>query len=79
MAINITKVSAVILVTSGTSLPKSYFGSVGTFSPSSDNLGFNIKIGTDSLYIPLTTLQVNGQTSSTMSEGNTLLRAIFGT
>lgn len=81
MAYNFTKISGVIRVTDTVSntVPKSYFGAVGKFEPTPDNLGVNIQINyQNSFTVKLTDLKVNGQTPSTISEAMTLLNSLFG-
>lgn len=78
-AINITKISGVVIITQTTGKPKSYFGVRGSYIPSSDGLSVNVLIGQDSLLIALTDLQVNGQSPVNMGTALTLLNSIFGT
>lgn len=80
---NITKVSNIVAVKQDTNLAKSYFGSIGKFSSytmslngSSTNM-FIIEIGRDYFEIPLGSLQVNGVTITTMSQGISMLSAVF--
>ena len=81
--INITKVSNIISVKQDTDLAKSYFGSVGKFNTYSVSKGdivsnvFLISIGGDYFEIPLGSLQVNGVTATTLSDGMGKLSAVF--
>lgn len=77
-AINFTKQSGVVSITSG-GISKSYFGSVGKFSPNGSNDGFSVTIGNDNYQISLADLRVNGQAGETMSSAAVLLTAILGT
>ena len=76
--INVSKISSVVMIATDSDIPKSYFGYRGSFSPNPSNDGFNIAIGIDNFAVKLTDLRVNSQAPSTMSEGSTLLRSIFG-
>lgn len=76
---NITKTSGVVMITStaSDSLPKSYFGSVGNFSPNGNYI--NLNIGTDNYQFLYTDFSVNGQSPSTLNTALTLLNSILGT
>ena len=81
--INITKVSNIVSVKQDTDLAKSYFGSTGKFSSYSVSRGdisinmFMVEIGKDYFEIPLGSLQVNGVTATTLSDGMGKLSAVF--
>jgi hypothetical protein len=74
---NITKVSNIVSVKENSNLAKSYFGSIGQFSANTVSNVFVINIGRDFFEIPLGSLQVNGVTITTMSQGITMLSAVF--
>ena len=74
---NITKVSNIVSVKENGNLAKSYFGSIGQFSANTVSSIFVINIGRDFFEIPLGSLQVNGVTITTMSQGITMLSAVF--
>jgi hypothetical protein len=76
--INITKVSNVVSIKDNSNLPKSYYGIVANFNANTGSNIFVISIGGNNYEIPLGTLQVNGTTVTTMSQGITLLSAMFG-
>ncbi len=77
--INITKVSGVIAVTSGTNPPKYFYGATGTFTQTPNGTGYLVTIGGQSFTIPLATLRVNGQAATNITNGASLLSAIFAT
>lgn len=74
---NITKVSNIVAIKQDTNLAKSYFGSVGKFDANTVSNMFTINIGRDYFEIPLGSLQVNGVTITTMSQGISMLSAVF--
>jgi len=79
-SINLTKTSGIIQIrTVGSITPATYFSPRGSSKPNSAGTGVDIVINGDSYAIPLTDLQVNGQTPTTMATALTLLSSIFGT
>lgn len=77
--INITKVSGVVFMQSGTQNALSYFNRTGKYVVWDDNTGATIYIGTDEYKIALSDLQINGATPPNIGTAKILLNSIFGT
>lgn len=77
MAINITKVSNVILIATDSNLPKAYFNRTGSYMPNAAGDGFDIVVNGDPYSVKRADMRIGGQTPSSMTEANTLLNAIF--
>lgn len=77
-----TKVSAMLIVTQTTGLPK-YYGataiSESQFNPSNDGLYVNIFIGKDNYQIPYGDVKVTNTRAVTLTDALTLLNSILGT
>ncbi len=78
-AINFTKISGVIRVSQDGGSPKSYFSPSRNFEPLADGTGFNIFLSGAAFTVKLSDLRVNGQAPVNISDGISLLTAIFGT
>ena len=74
---NVTKVSNIVSIKQDSNLAKSYFCAVGKFDANTVSNVFTINIGRDYFEIPLAELRVNGATITTMSQGITMLSAVF--
>lgn len=74
---NITKVSNVVSVKQDTNLARSYFGTSGNFIVNRKSNSFIINLNLDYYEIPLGSLQVNGVTITTLSQGISMLSAVF--
>lgn len=75
--INITKVSNIVSIKQDNNLAKSYFGAIGEFDANTVSNVFTINVGKDYFEIPLAELRVNGAVITTMSQGITMLSAVF--
>lgn len=75
--INITKTNGIVQITTDGGLPKSYFNSNASFTASSENLMFYIKINGDYYEVPLATLNIGGTNPSSLSAGISSLATLF--
>jgi hypothetical protein len=66
--INIEKTSGIVTVTTDAGLPKSYFNSSCSYTALSENNMVYFKINGDSYEIPLSSLQINGISPTSLSD-----------
>jgi hypothetical protein len=74
---NITKLSGIVAVKENGNLPKSYYNITAKFSTIVASSMFIITLDRDTYELQLSNLQVNGVNPSTMSQGISLLSALF--
>ena len=82
MAITLTKVSGVLIITQTTGAGKYYAPTAvaeGKFAPNPAGTGVLITVGGDNYSISLTDLVVGTSSPSTISSALVLLNSIFGT
>ena len=74
---NVTNLGGIIQITMDSNLSKNYFNPNVSFTASSENLVFYIKINGDAFEIPLDKLEVSGSAPASLTDGINALATLF--